>query len=428
MKSIYKFILIAITATFVFAPFSQALNQDQIDVYNSGVYFFDTAAGLNFCGLNSYSSSSTGSQSVGGQALSEGQIQIAKTIMGIAKTENLDQSAALISLMVGLTESNLTILANSNVPVSQTYPNKQGIGSNGDSVGVFQQQPQYGWSTIATGNAALSNKNAVWQLMDPAYAAEAFLGSPPGSNAAPALSKGLQNVKGWQSMSPWLAAQSVQRSAYPDGSNYRIKLSAAQNLINKYWNDAAPTPLPVPFSGSASTEAPASQCLGTASCNVTQPVYGSVNGSGGEYSQSQLTQLFGDPGTQADHSTMESKQVKVNFLGHQVLINPLAAGCLTAVANDIQSSNINYAINSVGCYRFDSDNGTSNIGLKSYHSYGVACDINPDTNPFVESGTNTTHDMPQSIVDIFNRHGFTWGGNWQKPKDYMHFEFNGLKP
>jgi hypothetical protein len=36
--------------------------------------------------------------------------------------------------------------------------------------------------------------------------------------------------------------------------------------------------------------------------------------------------------------------------------------------------------------------------------------------------------MPQEYITAFNDNGFTWGGNWQQPKDFMHFEFNGIVP
>jgi hypothetical protein len=426
-RNLYQFICLLL-GVFLLAPSTVlAISASQRNIFDTGIYYFDAASTSGYCGFSG-SNFPTGSNGGGGMQ-SDAQIQIAKIIMGIAKTDNLDQSAGLIGLMVGLDESHLTILANSNVPISESNPNKQGDGSNGHSVGVFQQQPQYGWSTIATGQEALTNKDAVWQLMDPAYAAEAFFGSPPGSNAPPALKKGLQNVSGWQGKEPWVAAQAVQNSGDSSGSNYKEKINNAQSLIDKYWNDAAAVTLPVAFSGGEGTSGSGSpSCVNSTNCGVDHPVYGSVNGQGSEYSQQQLAQLFGDPGTGIDHSAMQNKQVKVNFVGHGVNANPLIAQCLSAVSEEIQASGISYQINSVGCYRFDSDNGTTNIGLKSYHTYGVACDINPDTNPFVESGQPSAHDMPQSIVDAFNHHGFTWGGNWRQPKDYMHFEFNGLSP
>jgi hypothetical protein len=410
-----------------------ALSDNQTQVFDSGSYFYDTDVDYSACGEASVLATGSGS-GASTQPPSAITIKNAKIVIGIAKTDNLGKQGALIGLMTSLTESSITILGNTNVPVSLSYPGIEGTGSNGDSVGIFQQQPQYTWSTIATGPEAVSNQAAVWQLMNPAYAAEAFFGSPPGSNAPAALSKGLQNISGWQSMQSWIAAQTVQRSGTGDGSNYRQMLSKAQSLLDQYWDSSDSVPLPVPISGGISSDSSGgvASCADVStvygSCDTTQPLYGSVNGSGDEYSLKQLAAIFGDPGTAADHSAMENKQVTVNFLGNPVKVNPVVAPCLQAVAKQIQQSGSTYKIRSMGCYRFDSDNGTSNIGLKSYHTYGAACDINSDTNPFVESGAVTDHDMPDEYVQAFHDHGFTWGGAWHQPKDYMHFEFNGVAP
>lgn len=186
------------------------------------------------------------------------------------------------------------------------------------------------------------------------------------------------------------------------------------------------------FGGGASSLPAGGGCGSTATtpstCDVSAPVYGSVNGVGPEYSQQQLTQIFGDPGTASSHPAMDKNLTSVDFLGHSVQANKKMASCLEAVAQQIKSENVHYTIKQIGCYRFDSNNGASNIGLRSYHTYGVACDINWDTNPFVESGAPTQHDMPDAYIKAFHDHGFTWGGNWHQPKDYMHFEFNGIKP
>jgi hypothetical protein len=173
------------------------------------------------------------------------QIDNAKVIIGIAKTEGLGQQGALIGLMAGLAESGLRVLANSKIPLSLAIPH-QGVGSDGLSVGIYQQQPQYGWSTIATGDAALSNPQAIAQLMDPAYSAEAFFGSPPGTKAPSALSKGLQNKSGWQTMDPAVAATLVQGNRDGAGT-YRPQIPAAQALLTQLWDSSPPIPLPVPL-------------------------------------------------------------------------------------------------------------------------------------------------------------------------------------
>jgi LysM repeat protein len=70
-----------------------------------------------------------------------------------------------------------------------------------DSLGMFQQRPSTGWGTPA-------------QLMNPTYATELFFGGPSNPNAG--RTRGLLDIRGWQSMTVAQAAQAVQISAYPD--------------------------------------------------------------------------------------------------------------------------------------------------------------------------------------------------------------------
>jgi cell wall-associated NlpC family hydrolase len=65
-----------------------------------------------------------------------------------------------------------------------------GAATDHDSLGLFQQRPSQGWGTPA-------------QITDPAYAAAAFYTA-------------LQHVSGWETLPLTVAAQRVQKSAYPD--------------------------------------------------------------------------------------------------------------------------------------------------------------------------------------------------------------------
>ena len=58
-------------------------------------------------------------------------------------------------------------------------------------------------------------------------------------------------------------------------------------------------------------------------------------------------------------------------------------------------------------------------GFLSRHSFGIAIDVNPSTNPF--GGTPT---IDQRLVEIVKKYGFSWGGTWTRP-DGMHFEWTG---
>lgn len=78
----------------------------------------------------------------------------------------------------------------------------------------------------------------------------------------------------------------------------------------------------------------------------------------------------------------------------------------------------------------------------SEHSYGHAIDINPLINPFVTGSgrvypaegaeyADRSKDFPGKIdaehvfVKAFAAHGWKWGGNWEKSKDYQHFSLTG---
>ena len=61
------------------------------------------------------------------------------------------------------------------------------------------------------------------------------------------------------------------------------------------------------------------------------------------------------------------------------------------------------------------------------HSYGAAIDLNLKFSNYwlwEAKGSDIPYRnaMPRQIVDIFERHGFIWGGRWYH-YDTMHFEY-----
>lgn len=71
----------------------------------------------------------------------------------------------------------------------------------------------------------------------------------------------------------------------------------------------------------------------------------------------------------------------------------------------------------------------STTGMKSpsIHAWGLALDVDPGHNPYSKYGDPMPHDIPDWFVHCFTKHGFDWGGSWQSPKDYMHFEHLGYQ-
>ena len=56
----------------------------------------------------------------------------------------------------------------------------------------------------------------------------------------------------------------------------------------------------------------------------------------------------------------------------------------------------------------------------STHAFGAAIDIDP-----LHNAMGTKGRMPPWVVEIFEKQGFVWGGNWKRP-DPMHFEYTKL--
>ena len=168
---------------------------------------------------------------------------------------------------------------------------------------------------------------------------------------------------------------------------------------------------------SSSDATSAGGCNSTAvasdTCTVTAPIYGEA-GNHHQLNASELTTVFGPMKTTAN-------QVEVDFLGHKVQVHKDAAGCLQAVANELKVKNVSYTIREIGGFRESAGAGQVKDGA-SYHQYGAAVDINWSSNPCCSVAG---HDMPQEYIDAFHHHGWSWGGNWDSLKDYMHFEFNG---
>jgi hypothetical protein len=87
------------------------------------------------------------------------------------------------------------------------------------------------------------------------------------------------------------------------------------------------------------------------------------------------------------------------------------------VFNDILSSDLAGSIQACGgCYSFRFKRRRKEL---STHSWGIAIDINPETNM-----PGTAGDMDPSLVAIFKKHCFVWGGDWRgRKRDPMHFQY-----
>lgn len=95
--------------------------------------------------------------------------------------------------------------------------------------------------------------------------------------------------------------------------------------------------------------------------------------------------------------------------------------------------------NNTSCFNFRTVPGSTNLSI---HAKGLAIDINPLYNPYLKkvNGEQTCQpeegwaysdrskeflykiDEEDLCYQLFQDHGFFWGGHWETMKDYQHFQ------
>ena len=80
-----------------------------------------------------------------------------------------------------------------------------------------------------------------------------------------------------------------------------------------------------------------------------------------------------------------------------------------------------YRIKTISSYREGAT--VKGSGKPSFHSRGMAIDINAATNPHTFPGDPNygKRDLPDNVGQLAAKHGLGWGGNWRSSKDTMHF-------
>ena len=117
---------------------------------------------------------------------------------------------------------------------------------------------------------------------------------------------------------------------------------------------------------------------------------------------------------------MRYADIKLGNNCHKLVVEAIQ-GALTEIKSaglsrfvNVQNSN-RYG----GCFVGRYNRLAGDFGAPSRHAWGMAIDINTDTNP--QGGVPQ---MNCAVVRIFRKWGFAWGGNFW-PADGMHFEYVG---
>lgn len=106
-----------------------------------------------------------------------------------------------------------------------------------------------------------------------------------------------------------------------------------------------------------------------------------------------------------------SRQVE-HITCHKLLQSPFEYVFATLLRAGLRSKITSFS----GCFSFRPKRAGTKL---STHSWGIAVDLNPESN---EQGTSGN--MDSKVVSVFREAEFTWGGDWVgRECDPMHFQF-----
>ena len=143
-----------------------------------------------------------------------------------------------------------------------------------------------------------------------------------------------------------------------------------------------------------------------------------------------------------DRIVTERNIRSMSFLGHRLNVHKMVIPFFekidreikAAAKTDKETAKFVADISEIGGYNWRTIDGTA--GRRSYHSYGLAIDIavkgnkKPTYWEWVRTWNNKWMLVPQSslwlppetVIKIFEKYGFVWGGTWDE-YDTMHFEY-----
>lgn len=133
-----------------------------------------------------------------------------------------------------------------------------------------------------------------------------------------------------------------------------------------------------------------------------------------------------------DPAEVKASLVPVHFLGTTVQFNSRngAAKALEAVSVDLEKllaakPELRRSVLPVsGTFAWRQIAGTQRLSM---HSFGAAIDLNAKVNTYWQwykgnDPLGLRKAFPVEVVEVFERHGFVWGGKWAE-FDIMHFEY-----
>lgn len=155
----------------------------------------------------------------------------------------------------------------------------------------------------------------------------------------------------------------------------------------------------------------------------------------------EVYEMFGDPGADKPSRPWQSQHMIVardlpgrwNGRRGRLYVNRLAEPYLREALRRCELAGELDSIDRLGCYAYRRQRHDKTRPL-SYHSWGIAIDVNPTLNRphrfrSRTSGPWSRHwrsiwpgGVSQGLVGAFESTGWSWGGRWDNWRDPMHFE------
>ena len=123
--------------------------------------------------------------------------------------------------------------------------------------------------------------------------------------------------------------------------------------------------------------------------------------------------------------TVPATDLSGNSYELKLTVHEKIASEVSAVFNELKEINFPIAKDT---YAYSWRGMASSSKSRSHHSYGVAIDLNANSNPAVYWGRRPNPNDPyfnnSQVVGIWHNHGFYWGGYWSTNYyDPMHFSY-----
>ena len=101
---------------------------------------------------------------------------------------------------------------------------------------------------------------------------------------------------------------------------------------------------------------------------------------------------------------------------HRLMVEHLVATLQACLAAGVPLQRMKYG----GCYQWRPKRTAAQLSL---HTWGIAVDLEPAENPLGEPWADDGRRLHPAIIDTFKKHGWFWGGEFEKTLDPQHFQW-----